>query len=224
MLRELAPETASSPPGRLRAAHLPHLRVLIHLGDTDEPGFIPLGAVQDRGGTAEYARLEQLAETLQPDDPINIQFTSGTTGSPKAATLTHHGILNNGFFSGEVAGAADGDRVCSPMPLYHVGGMVLSSICGLVHGLTIVFRGEAAFDPLAALEAIHEERCVSFGGVPTMFVAMLNHPSFSRYDLSSLRKGGIGGSPCPIDVMRRIIGEMHMRDVLIIYGMTELSG
>src|SRR5262245_28647336 len=153
MLRELAPETASSPPGRLRAAHLPHLRVLIHLGDTDEPGFIPLGAVQDRGGTAEYARLEQLAETLQPDDPINIQFTSGTTGSPKAATLTHHNILNNAFFSGERMGVVPGDRLCIPLPLYHTGGMVLGSLLGIVHGLTAVYPG-AGFNEEAMLHAL----------------------------------------------------------------------
>jgi fatty-acyl-CoA synthase len=179
--------------------------------------------VRRLAGPAELARLAELTDVLQPDDPINIQFTSGTTGSPKAATLTHHSLLNNGFFFGEVAGVREGDRFCTPMPLYHVGGMVLGSICGVVYGITIVYLGEA-FDPLAALDTIQAERCQAFGGVPTMFVSILNHPSFAQYDLSTLRLGFIGGSPCPIDVMRRIMDDMHIRDVSIIYGMTELSG
>jgi fatty-acyl-CoA synthase len=223
ILRKLAPELDHCEPGALRSGRLPHLTTVIQMSNTDEPGFYTLDGVRRLGGPAELARLAELTDVLQPDDPINIQFTSGTTGSPKAATLTHHSLLNNGFFFGEVAGVREGDRFCTPMPLYHVGGMVLGSICGIAHGITIVYVGEA-FDPVAALEAIQAERCQAFGGVPTMFVSILNHPSFAQYDLSTLRLGFIGGSPCPIDVMQRIMDEMHIRDVVIIYGMTELSG
>jgi len=164
-----------------------------------------------------------LSGLLQPDDPINIQFTSGTTGSPKAATLTHHGLLNNGYFFGLMAGLGEDDRVCATLPLYHVGAMVLNSICGIVHGATVIYLGEA-FDPLATLETIQAERCTWFGGVPTMLIAVLNHPAFGQFDLSSLRGGGSGGSPVPSDIMRRAMDDMNMRNVICVYGMTELSG
>jgi fatty-acyl-CoA synthase len=222
MLRELAPEIASSAPGRFRAARLPHLQFLIQLGDADEPGFMPFDAVQRRGAAAEYARLEQLAETLQPDDPINIQFTSGTTGSPKAATLTHHNILNNAFFFGRGVGVRVGDRYCMPLPLYHCGGMVLGSLMGMVHGATTIYPSEG-FDTLAMLRALQDEHCTVLGAVPTVFIAMLNHPKFSRFDVSRLRKGWIGGAPCPVEIMRRLIDELGMRDITIVFGMTETS-
>jgi fatty-acyl-CoA synthase len=223
MLRTLAPELDHCAPGALRATRLPHLTIVIHIADTHEPGFYTLAAVRALGGPKEQARLSELAELCQPDDPINIQFTSGTTGSPKAATLTHHGLINNAFFFAEQAGMQEGQRFCNPLPLYHVGGMVLGSIAGILVGATIVYLGEA-FDPLAALEAIQVERCDAFGGVPTMFVAVLNHPAFGQYDLSTLRLGFIGGSPCPSDIMRRIMTEMHLSAIVIVYGMTELSG
>jgi fatty-acyl-CoA synthase len=223
ILRALAPELAQCAPGALRAARLPHLTTVIHFANTDEPGCYNLSAVRAFGRPAENDRLAELATTLQPDDPINIQFTSGTTGSPKAATLTHHGLLNNALFFAEGAGIGQGERFCNPLPLYHVGGMVLGSLAGVLCGITIVYLGEA-FDPVAALEAVQAERCHALGGVPTMFVAMLNHPAFGQFDLTTLRAGFIGGSPCPSDVMRRIMQEMHMDDVIIVYGMTELSG
>jgi fatty-acyl-CoA synthase len=223
MLRELAPELDDCHPGALPARRVPHLTTVIHMANTSEPGFYTLDAVRGMGGPAEAARLAELADLLQPDDPINIQFTSGTTGSPKAATLTHHGLLNNALFFAEGAGVESGGRFCNPLPLYHVGGMVLGSLAGVVCGVTIVYPGEA-FDPLGALEAIEAERCEAFGGVPTMFVAILNHPSFEKYDLSRLRLGFIGGSPCPADIMRRIMDQMNIHDVTIVYGMTELSG
>jgi len=223
MLRELAPELDDCHPGALPARRVPHLTTVIHMANTPEPGFYTLDAVRGMGGPAEAARLAELADLLQPDDPINIQFTSGTTGSPKAATLTHHGLLNNALFFAEGAGVESGGRFCNPLPLYHVGGMVLGSLAGVVCGVTIVYPGEA-FDPLGALEAIEAERCEAFGGVPTMFVAILNHPSFEKYDLSRLRLGFIGGSPCPADIMRRIMDQMNIHDVTIVYGMTELSG
>jgi len=223
ILHGLAPELQHCAPGALRSERLPHLTTLIHMADTDEPGFYTLDAVRRLGGAAGRARLAELATLLQPDDPINIQFTSGTTGSPKAATLTHHSLINNAFFFALGANVREGDRFCNPLPLYHVGGMVLGSIAGILCGITLVYLGEA-FDPVAALEAVQAERCDAFGGVPTMFVAILNHPAFKQYDVSSLRTGFIGGSPCPADIMRRMMDEMHLRDVIIVYGMTELSG
>jgi acyl-CoA synthetase (AMP-forming)/AMP-acid ligase II len=171
ILRELAPELEHCATGALRSARLPHLTTVVHIASTDEPGCYTLDEVRALGGSAERTRLAELAELLQPDDPINIQFTSGTTGSPKAATLTHHGLINNAFFFAEGAGVQEGQRFCNPLPLYHVGGMVLGSILGILRGVTLVYLGEA-FDPLAALDAIRTERCVAFGGVPTMFVAM----------------------------------------------------
>ncbi len=223
ILRELAPELEHCAPGALRSARLPHLTTIVHIAGTDEPGCYTLDAVRALGGPTERTRLAELAELLQPDDPINIQFTSGTTGSPKAATLTHHGLINNAFFFAEGASVQEGQRFCNPLPLYHVGGMVLGSIAGILRGITLVYLGEA-FDPLAALDAIQTERCEAFGGVPTMFVAILNHPAFGQYDIGSLRLGFIGGSPCPADIMRRIMDEMHISDITIVYGMTELSG
>ncbi|HUB11921.1 MAG TPA: AMP-binding protein [Acetobacteraceae bacterium] len=222
MLRALAPEIDDSVPGALQSPRLPHLSALIHIGETHQPGFLTFSQVLHRGGAAEHARLEELAATLQPDDPINIQFTSGTTGSPKAATLTHHGILNNAFFIGMMGGAEVGDRFCMPLPLYHCGGMVCGSLCGVVHGMTVVYPGEG-FDPTAMLQALHDEQCTALGAVPTMFIAMLNHPEYRRFDLSSLRKGFIGGAPCPEGVMRRLIEELGMQELTIVYGMTETS-
>ncbi len=223
ILRSLAPELAHCPPGYLAAARLPHLTTVIHMADTDEPGFFTLAAVAAMDAPAGRARLAELAETLQPDDPINIQFTSGTTGSPKAATLSHHGLVNNALFFAECAGFTGGERFCNPLPLYHVGGMVLGSIASVLKGITVIYLGEA-FDPIAALEAVRDERCDALGGVPTMFVAMLNHPEFAKFDLHTLRLGFIGGSPCPAEFMRRIMSEMHIGGITIIYGMTELSG
>jgi fatty-acyl-CoA synthase len=220
MLRELAPEIDSSTPGQLEAVRLPHLRILIHIGDTDEPGFLPFDEVQRLGRTAGLARLDQVAAMLQPDDPINIQYTSGTTGSPKAATLTHHNSLSNAMFQGQGAGIVEGDRYCVPVPLYHAAGMVCGSLVGMVQGATVVYPGES-FDPLATLQALQDERCTAVIAVPTMFIALLNQAEFARFDLDRLRKGMIGGAPCPVEVMRRLIDELCMREITIIYGMTE---
>jgi fatty-acyl-CoA synthase len=159
---------------------------------------------------------------LQFDDPINIQFTSGTTGLPKGATLTHHNILNNGFFAGEQMRLQPGDRLCIPVPLYHCFGMVLGNLAAMTHGVTMVYPSEA-FDALAVLESVEGERCTALHGVPTMFIAELEHPQFARFDLSSLRTGIMAGSPCPIEVMRRCVERMHLREITIAYGMTETS-
>ena len=165
-----------------------HLTTAIHIADTHEPGYFRFNDVLDMGGAAERARLVELAERLQPDDPINIQFTSGTTGAPKAATLSHHNIVNNAFFTGERMGVAPGDRYCTPLPLYHCGGMVCGSLVGVVRGATMIYPGEG-FDPLATLEASQRERCTVLAGVPTMFVAQLNHPAFGRYRFVGVARG-----------------------------------
>jgi fatty-acyl-CoA synthase len=222
MLRTLAPELNHCPPGALRSERLPHLTTVIHMEPTEEPGLYGFDAVMNLGGPAEHARLAELAELIQPDDPFNVQFTSGTTGSPKGATLTHTQILNNAQFQAEIMGVGEGDRFCNPLPLYHTGGTVCGGMMGIVRGVTIIWLGEA-FDPTEALRALDEERCTLFLGVPTMFIAILNHPELDRYNLSSLRTGMIGGAPCPEALMHRILAEMHMQDVTIIYGMTETS-
>ena len=222
MLRDLAPELAAATPGQLRATRLPDLRILIHLDPAAQPGMLTFAEVPARGGAAERDKLAQLAGRLQFDDPVNIQFTSGTTGLPKGATLTHHNVLNNGFFVAEATGLREGDRLCIPVPLYHCFGMVMSVLACVSHGATMVFPGEG-FDPLAVLQTIEAERCTLVHGVPTMFIAEMEHPDFAKFDLSSLRAGIMAGSPCPIEVMRRVIDQMHLREVTIAYGMTETS-
>ena len=221
MLRELAPEIDSAAPGDLHAAKLPHLRTVIQIGG-DAAGMYAFDAVLARGAQAGYAAVEALAGTLQFDDPINIQFTSGTTGSPKGATLTHHNILNNGYSIGEKFALTEADRMCIPVPLYHTFGMVIGNLSCLTHGAAMVYPSEA-FDPLATLEAMEAERCTVVLGVPTMFIAQLQHPEFARFDLASLRTGMMAGSPCPVEVMKEVIDKMHMEQVTIGYGMTETS-
>ena len=222
MLRELAPEIDRCAPGQLQSKRLPALTTLIRIGDDEKRGFLRFADVLGMGGGRHRAQLRELAATLQFDDPINIQFTSGTTGTPKGATLTHHNILNNGYFIGEAQRLTDRDRVCIPVPLYHCFGMVLGNLACITHGAAMVYPSEG-FDPLASLEAVEAERCTALYGVPTMFIAELGHPDFKRFDLSSLRTGIMAGSPCPIEVMKRCISEMHMSEVTIAYGMTETS-
>jgi fatty-acyl-CoA synthase len=222
MLRTLAPEIARDPPGALHAARLPALRTVIRIGAGEERGFRAFADVAAAGDARHRMSLEERAQKLQFDDPINIQFTSGTTGAPKGATLTHHNILNNGYFTGAALRLAERDRVCIPVPLYHCFGMVLGNLACITHGAAMVFPSEG-FDPLATLETVAAERCTALYGVPTMFIAELSHPEFHRFDLSSLRTGIMAGSPCPIEVMKRCVSEMHMDEVTIAYGMTETS-
>ncbi|MBV9975822.1 MAG: AMP-binding protein [Hyphomicrobiales bacterium] len=222
MLLELAPEIDFSTPGHLRAKRLPTLSTLIRIGPGERRGFFRFDDVLEMGGEAELKQLSDLATVLQFDDPINIQFTSGTTGAPKGATLTHHNIVNNGFFIGEAQRLDERDRVCIPVPLYHCFGMVLGNLACITHGAAMVYPTEG-FEPLATLETVEQERCTALYGVPTMFIAELGHPDFKRFDLASLRTGIMAGSPCPIEVMRRCISEMHMSEVTIAYGMTETS-
>ena len=222
MLRELAPEIDRDPPGRLRSKRLPELAALIRIGADERRGFFRFDDVLGAGTERHRAQLDRQAPLLQFDDPINIQFTSGTTGAPKGATLTHHNILNNGFFIGEAMKLTAEDRICIPVPLYHCFGMVLGNLACITHGAAMVYPSEG-FEPLAALETVEAERCTGLYGVPTMFIAELNHPEFGRFDLSSLRTGIMAGSPCPIEVMKRCTDEMHMSEVTIAYGMTETS-
>jgi fatty-acyl-CoA synthase len=175
-----------------------------------------------RSGEARETALDDRAASLDPDDAINIQYTSGTTGFPKGATLSHHNILNNGYFVGELLGYDEHDRVCLPVPFYHCFGMVMGNLGATSHGSCIVIPAES-FDPGATLEAVAGERCTSLYGVPTMFIAELSHPGLGGYDLSSLRTGIMAGSPCPVEIMKRVIAEMNMSEVAICYGMTETS-
>ncbi len=222
MLMELLPELAHCTAGALHAARVPPLRSVVQIGARGLPGSFGFDEVMARGGAAERARLIRLADLLQFDDPVNIQFTSGTTGSPKGATLTHHNLLNNGFFCGETMRYTEEDRLCIPVPLYHCFGNSIGVMACLTHGTAMVFPGEG-FDPLAVLQAVQEERCTSLYGVPTMFIAEMAYPDFDQYDLSSLRTGMMAGSPCPIEVMRRAISRMHLTEITIGYGMTETS-
>ncbi len=222
MIRTLAPELDRCSPGALKAARLPDLRVVIHLGADHIHGLYAFHQIAEAADDAARRRVASLADRLQFDDPINIQFTSGTTGFPKGATLTHHNILNNGFFVGEAIRLRHGDRLCIPVPLYHCFGMVMGNLGCITHGATMVYPSEA-FDPLAVLEAVEREKCTGLYGVPTMFIAQLDHPEFNRFDLSSLRTGIMAGSPCPIEVMKRVIRDLNMEQVTIAYGMTETS-
>jgi fatty-acyl-CoA synthase len=222
ILRSLSPETEHRATNDWRSASLPSLRSVIRLGSEGTPGMLNFDELAQPADAAALARLAERAARLQFDDPINIQFTSGTTGAPKGATLTHHNILNNAFFVGEALRLTPNDRVCIPVPLYHCFGMVIGTLGCITHGATMVFPGEG-FDALAALRTVQDERCTALYGVPTMFIAMLDHPRFAEYDLSSLRTGIMAGSPCPIEVMRRVIEKMHMAQVTIAYGMTETS-
>ena len=222
MLTELAPELAISTPGQLQAARLPFLREVILLDEQAAPGTRSWRELAELGDVAGPRQLHALAPTLNFDDAVNIQFTSGTTGAPKGATLTHHNIVNNGWFIGEAMRLTEHDRLCIPVPFYHCFGMVLGNLACVTHGACMVIPGEG-FDALTTLQCVAEERCTGLHGVPTMFIAELEHPRFAEFDLSSLRTGIMAGSPCPSEVMRRVVSEMHMSEVTIAYGMTETS-
>ena len=225
MLRELAPELERCMPGMLAAKRLPTLRSVVWIDvagqGEEQPGMLRFSDVMARGHASDE-RIDDVAHTLENTDPINIQFTSGTTGFPKGATLTHRNILNNGFFIGECMRLTPRDRLCIPVPLYHCFGMVLGNLACFTHGSTIVYPNDG-FDPLTVLETVQAERCTGLHGVPTMFIAELDHPRFKDFDLSSLRTGIMAGSPCPIEVMKRVQADMHMTEVTIAYGMTETS-
>jgi fatty-acyl-CoA synthase len=222
MLGSLIPELAAAAPGRLACAGFPELRLLVQLGTEASSGTLSFDDLKAAGHDLDAAALASIEAQLDADQVFNIQFTSGTTGTPKGAALTHFNIVNNGFFVGEGMGLTAEDRVCIPVPLYHCFGMVLGVLAAMTHGAASVLSGEG-FDPLAVLETVASERCTALHGVPTMFIAELEHPRFGQFDLSSLRTGIMAGSPCPIAVMRRVVAEMHMPEVTICYGMTETS-
>lgn len=222
MLNALAPEIATCEPGYLRAEKLPFMTTVIRMGDTRSPGMFNFEEVCSLGNQDAYDDLARLDHDLRPDDAINIQFTSGTTGNPKGATLTHVNILNNGFQAGKGMALTPEDRLCIPVPLYHCFGMVLGVLAAVTRGATMVFPSPV-YDPLSTLAAVQEEKCTALHGVPTMFVTELDLPDFDSFDVSTLRTGIIAGAPCPEELMKRIIGDLHMDNVLIGYGQTEVS-
>jgi len=225
MVRELAPELEYAAPGTLASRRLPHLRSVVWLDTfgegTDQPGMLRFSALLAIGDPND-PHIALIQHTLHPTDPINIQFTSGTTGFPKGTILTHRGILNSGFFIGEYLKLTPADRVCVPAPLYHCFGMVLGNLGCLTHGSTIVYPNNS-FEPLTVLETVQAEKCTSLQGVPTMFIAELYHPRFKEFDLSTLRIGLMAGSPCPIELLKRVIDEMNLTEMSCGYGMTETS-
>ncbi len=228
MARELCPEVESSSPDALRCARLPELRHLVVFDPANPavqrpaPGFLTWPEVLARGARITDAELTERAESLEADDPINIQFTSGTTGFAKPVILSHHNLLNNAFFVAEELDFSNRDRLCVPVPFYHCFGMVLSNLACFSHGSTLVIPAPH-FDPAATLETVEQERCTALHGVPTMFVAELELANFDSYDLSSLRTGIMAGAPCPPELMRQVISKMGCREILIAYGQTEAS-
>ncbi len=220
MLNELLPELEGSAPGTLKSAKLPDLKWVIRLGDDNSPGMVNFADIAPKAEKKHQERLGELAGLLQFDDPINIQFTSGTTGAPKASTLTHHNIVNNAYFSGLQMKLTDKDRMLIPVPMYHCFGMVLGTLCCAAHGAAMVFSS-AGFDAHEILKTVESERCTVLHGVPTMFIAELDEPDFAKYNLSSLRTGIMAGAPCPVELMKRVISEMHLSEITIAYGMTE---
>ncbi|KAG0189566.1 Fatty-acid-CoA ligase [Apophysomyces sp. BC1034] len=223
MLQTLAPELAQHAPGELHAARLPALRHVIRMGAGHTPGMLRYEDLVQQGRCElDVARLDTIGDTLGANDPINIQFTSGTTGNPKGATLTHRNIVNNARFIAMCMRFTERDRLCVPVSLYHCFGMVLAVLACVSTGAAMVFPGEG-FDPAATLAAVSDEQCTALHGVPTMFIAELDHPDFDKYDLSHLRTGVMAGSPCPIKTMKRVVARMHLSEVTTAYGMTETS-
>lgn len=222
MIRTLAPELDNCDPGNLRSVKLPHLKTVIQMEETPNAGMLGFNEVMALGGPAQQLRLDSLSKSLSPDDPINIQFTSGTTGSPKGATLTHFNIVNNAAFCAAAQNLSEMDKICIPVPLYHCFGMVLGSLGCVTKGAMMVFPGEG-FDAAETLKAVAKENCTALYGVPTMFVALLEHPEFSNYTYSSLRTGIMAGAPCPVEIMKQVISDLNMTEVTIAYGMTETS-
>ena len=222
MLQEMAPELATCEPGELKSIKLPHLTTVIRMGDDVSPGMFNFDKVCEMGEDTHYDRMAEIAPTLQADDAINIQFTSGTTGSPKGATLSHFNILNNGLQVGAGMRFTSEDRLCIPVPLYHCFGMVMGNLTCMTHGACAVFPDEG-FDPDVVLRTVVEEKCTALHGVPTMFVAETDLPNVAEYELSTLRTGVMAGAPCPLELMHQVIDKLNMSEITIMYGQTETS-
>jgi fatty-acyl-CoA synthase len=222
ILNGLCPELASAIPGELHSASLPHLKNLVFIGDGKQAGMFHWNDLREMGRSVREQDLRRREADLSFDDPINIQYTSGTTGFPKGATLSHHNIVNNALLIAGAMKFTHQDRLCIPVPFYHCFGMVLGNMVCVVSGATMVIPA-AFFDPLATLQAVEAERCSALHGVPTMFIAELDHPQFAGFDLSTLRTGIMAGSPCPIEVMKRVVQLMHLKEMTIAYGLTEAS-
>ena len=206
----------------VEAAAAPRLEHRIRIGGEARPGWLGFDEIPGLAGDGDRRRVQRIGEGLDRNDAINIQFTSGTTGLPKGARLSHRNILNNGWFVGRAQRLGTGDRICVPVPLYHCFGMVMGNLAGLACGAAVVYPAEG-FDAKATLRAVEQERCTALYGVPTMFIAELGCPDFDGFDLSSLRTGVMAGSPCPVEVMKQVVDRMHMTDITIAYGMTETS-
>jgi len=222
ILNSVCPELSESVPRALNASRCPRLRHVVSIKEEAQAGMLRWSDFIDQGRQTGDAELEARRRATAPDDVVNIQYTSGTTGFPKGAMLTHRNLLMNAFYVGERLSFGNQDRLCIPVPLYHCFGCVMGTLMCVIHGSAMVLPAES-FDPLATLQAIQDERCTGIYGVPTMFIAQLNHPRFKEFDLSSLRTGIMAGSPCPIEVMRAVVHQMGARDITIAYGLTEAS-
>jgi len=221
MISALIPQVASSGPGKLTSERVPTLSSLILISDEPEPGYILFSDLQISTNKRSNDLVE-IAALVSPHDPVNIQFTSGTTGAPKGATLTHHNIVNNAYFVGHGIKLTSDDKVCSPVPLYHCFGMVMATLASATVGATLVLPNDS-FDPLSTLQAVEQEVCTALYGVPTMFSMILNHPRRHEFDVSSLRTGIVAGALCPEVLMKQIISDLNMREITNCYGMTETS-
>ena len=222
MFYEACPEAYEAKPGRISSEKFPFLKNAVFMGDIPYNGMYTWKDFMEKADEMSMDDIAERGEGLSFDDPINIQYTSGTTGFPKGVVLTHHNVINNGFIIGEGMGFTEKDRLCIPVPFYHCFGMVLSNLACVTHGTTMVLPAPT-FDAEEVLKTIEKERCTAVHGVPTMFIAELTHPNFSRYDLRTLRTGIMAGSPCPIEVMKEVNTRMHMSEIVIVYGQTETS-
>ncbi len=222
LVYDLAPELKEATIGELESSKLSHLRTVVRLNDEHSPGMLSWKDMMAMSSQTTTEALQDRQDSLFFDEPINIQYTSGTTGYPKGATLSHHNILNNGFFVARTMNFTDKDRLIIPVPLYHCFGMVMGNLGCLTHGAAMIYPSEG-FEPLAVLQAAEKEKATAIYGVPTMFIAELEHPDFEKFDLKSLRTGIMAGSPCPIEVMKKVQSLMNMSEVQVAYGMTETS-
>ena len=218
----MSPQARNSRPGEFCSEHLPNLKNLVFIGEGAPEAMLKWDEMLANGDAVPVEELRKRESTLAPHDAINIQYTSGTTGLPRGATLSHYGVVNNGLLIGDAMKITYADKICIPVPFYHCFGMVLANMTCLVSGAAMVVPAEY-FDPVETLRAVHEERCTALYGVPTMFIAELQHPEFKSFDLSSLRTGIMAGSSCPMELMRRVVDEMYCRELTIAYGLTEAS-